>query len=198
MKTLLAVSLLCSIASFASPDKWESFTAVVVNERNVLLKWEASSEINSPVFQVEHSIDGVEWIVIYTLQLNSDLGSLAKGSFTHVNPGPGTHQYRVRQIGVTGRPSFSDINVVTIKKSNNLVMWPIPAKDVINVQSELDNNSNTATYAKLFNHAGNLVKQFELKPGTNTIDVSSLKPDLYIIQTQLPGGEMHNQKIIKQ
>ena len=187
----------CNFPLGVLPIKWESFTAALNESGDVRLDWTVSNEVNYPAFYVEHSTDGRTWRNLGTVRSNKDLGSIDKLIFTHFTPGPGIHQYRIRQNGVTGQSVYSEIRTVNIKSDGQLAIWPNPAKDEISIQDEMK-AGNSITRARIFDQSGKEVKQFNLQPGTNTVNVSSLKQGIYIVQMQFPNGQNRNQKLIKQ
>ena len=187
----------CNFPLGVLPIKWESFTAALNSSGNVLLNWTVSNEVNNPAFYIEHSIDGQTWKNIGTIQSNKDIGSIEKQIFTHLTPGSGIHQYRIRQTGVTGISVYSEVRTVNIKNDGQLAIWPNPAKELISIQSEIT-SGNYSTRARIFDQLGKEVKEFSLQPGTNTVNVSSLKQGIYIVQVQFPNGQNSNQKLIKQ
>ena len=187
----------CNFPLGVLPVKWESFTAALNNSGDVLLNWTVSNEVNNPSFYIEHSVDGKTWQTIGTIQSNKDIGTIDKEIFTHFTPGPGIHQYRIRQISLSGQFIYSEIRTVNIKSSGQLAIWPNPGKDLVYIQGEITGDERLVT-ARIFDQSGKLAKEVSLKPGINAVDIRSFKPGLYIVQIQLPKGSIINQKLIKQ
>ena len=197
-KSFWTLCLSTALLFISQPGKSQlSFTAALNGSGDVLLDWTVSNEVNNPAFYIEHSIDGQTWKNIGTIQSNKDIGSIEKQLFTHLTPGSGIHQYRIRQTGVTGSSIYSEIRTVNIKNDGQLAIWPIPAKDVISIQSEIT-SGNCSSRARIFDQSGKEVQQINLQPGTNTVNINSLRRGIYIVQVQFPNGQKSNQKLIKQ
>ena len=187
----------CNFPLGVLPIKWESFTAALNSSGDVVLNWTVSNEVNNPAYYIEHSTDGHLWQSLGTIRSNKDIGAIDKEIFTHFTPGPGIHQYRIRQISLSGQFIYSEIRTVNIKSSGQLAIWPNPGKDLIYIQGEITGDDRLVT-ARIFDQLGKLAKEVSIKPGINTVDIRSLKQGLYIVQIQLPKGSIINQKLIKQ
>ena len=174
-----------------------NFKAALNPDKNVLIDWTVSNEINHPTFNIEHSLDGKVWQSIETVQSRNEIGSIDAHTFTHLNPGSGNHQYRLRQAGVTGQPYYSEIRIVNIKDNGQLAMWPNPAKNQVRIQGEIM-NGKSFTHAKIFDQSGKQQIEINLQPGVNDVNISSLKPGMYVVQAELPNGKTTNQKLLKQ
>jgi hypothetical protein len=175
-------------------QRWKKFTAVYKGEE-VKLSWVVASEVNNPIFYIEHNHGTGVWDIIGIVKGKSDLGTLAKEEFVHANPGSGMHQYRIRQESAAGKSTFSDVTAVNIKPDGNLATstWPNPARNVVNIQT-----SDDKAKAGIFDLSGKPVKQVALNAGNNPVDIRSLKPAVYFLRIESNNGNHTLQKIIKQ
>lgn len=121
------------------PVSYLSFDAVKIGA-DVALNWQTASELNNKGFNVERSIDGIEFrtlgfvagkgnstnIVSYKM---SDLGAFETSGAT-------TLYYRLRQIDFDGTESLSDIRTVSYKESNpfKVTAYPNPFTETVSVQ----------------------------------------------------------------
>ncbi len=76
--------------------------------------------------------------------------------------------------------------------SKFISLSPNPASKVLNVSKTNNNPVNLS----LINISGKVVKQFNLKNNTNSIDVSDLKRGLYIVVIQLSNHQSFQKKLI--
>jgi hypothetical protein len=101
-------------------DFWD----VEQNGKDVQLSWSAASEENNEGWQVEHAVSGGNFTAV---------GFVAAGSgeytFTHVDPGPGVHYYRLRQRDQDGRETLSDLRTVILAGGgeSDFALYPNPA-----------------------------------------------------------------------
>lgn len=91
------------------PVRWASFTAVKKGE-GVVLQWQTSVEINSRLFAVERSVDGVSFTQIGTVPAGGSPGTYY---YNDIQPQQGTNHYRIKQLDQNGQIAYSSINAVT-------------------------------------------------------------------------------------
>ena len=108
----------------------------------------------------------------------------------------GVHQYRIKQVAVTGGAAYSDIKTVEIKGNNELSLWPNPATNVVYFKNIA--GSSNPEYITIHDKSGKLVKQAPIPAGANSINASLLLPDIYVISLQLKDGQTIQGKVIKQ
>jgi len=155
-----------------------SFTAVK-EPGAVKLDWETTSEVNFSRFEIQYSTPNQgDWTVIGTVPsaksgtLNSDY------SFTHANPVKGVNLYRLKMDDLDGKYSYSPICQVYFGGGNGIVIYPNPASDHINIQTD---NPGAIKLAKLSDLNGRILLTTTLLTNDNRIDISALAPGIYIL-----------------
>ena len=108
-----------------------NFKCYRLNEIQVKLEWQTASEINTSHFNIQRSIDGINFESIGTVN--------AKGAgnytFTDQAPPPpngGIIYYRLQVVDKNGALSYSEIKELSIT-NYSLSIAPNPAKDFVNV-----------------------------------------------------------------
>jgi SdrD B-like domain/Secretion system C-terminal sorting domain len=185
------------------PVKLYSFTANL-NNNKVDLKWVTASEINASHFIVEKSTDGVNYNEAGVVFANGSSTDKTNYSLSdNVNTGQaGVFYYRLRSIDIDGKSEISEIRIIRIskQKENNIsiVTYPNPVSNEIRITIPANWQNKKVVY-ELYNAAGKVAKRIETAGSsqTETMNVNSLLPGLYIVRVSVE-GQTAQQKIIKQ
>ncbi|MCB9252629.1 MAG: carboxypeptidase regulatory-like domain-containing protein [Flavobacteriales bacterium] len=122
------------------PVKWLNFDAVLINNnKDVLLNWSTATEINNSHFEVERSLDAVNFTNIGRVEsksvsgnsnfvLNYDLIDLKVNQL-----GPNVIYYRIKQVDFDGEYSYSHIEVINLKDAGLVKVYPSPIKDDLTI-----------------------------------------------------------------
>jgi hypothetical protein len=162
------------------PVKLESFAASVQGN-NAVVNWVVSEEVNIDLYDVEYAADGVNFISIGTVKsVNSGVrkvyGLLHTGAFTGIN------YYRLKITDLDGAVKYSDIRKINFAKQSIVSVYPVPAKETINITIAGTILNKPATI-KITSMEGRIVyrKVASALSQTETIDISKLLPGKYII-----------------
>ncbi|MEO8406583.1 MAG: hypothetical protein ABI480_18370, partial [Chitinophagaceae bacterium] len=162
---------------FVLPVTWVFFTAEKVNQ-TVLLKWETATELNSSRFIVEHSIDGINFLPIGTLAAAGNSNSLVDYSFVHNAPQAGNNFYRLQQVDIDRRISYSEIRPVVFPALNNdfvIIVNPVRG-GVLEVRFSKDGVAYISTTS------GQAIRSQRVTAGRQTISVSDLATGTYLLK----------------
>ncbi|MEP6673581.1 MAG: M4 family metallopeptidase [Ferruginibacter sp.] len=110
------------------PIRLVSFTGVKNNEKS-LLHWVTSFEQNNSYFEVETSKDGVTYYKIGSVPSKGNSNTDQSYDLTDNNPSTGINYYRLRQVDIDGRFTYSNIVVLNFEKGRAISIYPIPATD---------------------------------------------------------------------
>jgi len=104
-------------------------------ETGNLLQWigSFSSEIDS--FKIEVSKNGIDWMVIGSLNAKGTLSETSKYEFLDENLSDETCYYRLSKVNVDGTVSIIGIIEIYIPR-NYLTIYPTPANNLLNVTYE--------------------------------------------------------------
>jgi hypothetical protein len=115
------------------PVSIQSFNGQKLNDK-VKLTWVISNEMNNDHFEIETSKDGNSFYKIGEVKSHGNSSTTENYSFTDEVPAPGTNYYRLRQVDIDNRQSFSSTIAVNFKKSNDFIfIYPNPAKDNLTI-----------------------------------------------------------------
>lgn len=148
------------------------------NGRNAELKWSTVSETNNLHFEIEKSIDGISFSKLAIVRGSTNSTSLKNYSYIDKGLAPGTYFYRLKQVDLNGRYTYSKIITVKIKSDGSLFIFPVPATDQVVIESV------KILQADLYNSGGQLIKTIFLKQGKNFLQVSQFPPGIYWLKSK--------------
>lgn len=117
------------------PVKLLSFEAIKqASSRTVLLTWETTEEIDNSSFEVQRSIDGVNWMTIGSVESAVNGNAINAYSFVDKNPSE-LNFYRLKQIDLSGESNYSDIRNVDFAEATIEVVriYPNPSKGSVSI-----------------------------------------------------------------
>ncbi len=176
------------------PVKFKSFTASR-NKEKVAVKWETASESNNKGFNVQRKTTG-NWeniAFIFSTALNGNSNTDLSYLFSEVNNTKGLSQYRIQQVDINNKTSYSDIRSVKGEgASNKLLVYPNPSSDgKINLVFEDQSAKNVVVR----DMSGRMIKQF--KNVVNNLPIENLETGMYSIQvTDVSTAEVSVEKVI--
>ncbi|MBA3900949.1 MAG: T9SS type A sorting domain-containing protein, partial [Bacteroidetes bacterium] len=155
------------------PIELLEFTGFAEEKENIL-KWTTSSEINNAYFIIEKTINGTDFNDIGRVKGNGNSSILLSYSFNDHTPTDGNNYYRLKQVDFDG--SFKNSELILIRresKNTYLVhLYPNPFNDIITleIQASVQENIRIELYDKL----GSLVKTIPstLAPGHNVLNTN--------------------------
>jgi len=99
----------------------------LIEDGNVVLKWQTASETNNYGFEVLKSPLGngeVDWQRLGFVPGNGTTSETQTYSFVDKKPAPGKWQYRLKQLDTNGDFSFSDVVTVQVSVPQKFVLYP--------------------------------------------------------------------------
>ncbi len=167
------------------PLDWISFTATY-GAGKVALNWQTANEVDVSHFDIEHSIDGQNFSVIYQLEAYNNDEGLNNYSYTHGTPVNGINYYRLNQVDFDGASDYSWTRVVTaVVGSIHYVIYPNPTADKITIKADAIVTAKVA----LIDMSGRIV--FESNFGgksEESIDMTNLNTGIYQLMIQTAEG----------
>ena len=116
------------------PVSLVSYDAVAENA-HVKLNWVTASEKDNARFEVEHSMDGVNYKVVAKVKGAGTTQQTQKYTAIDPNPQPGNNYYRLIQFDHNGIASEQGVQVVKVNNlsASNVSVYPNPSEGVFNV-----------------------------------------------------------------
>ncbi len=144
------------------------------------LEWATATERNNAVFVVERSADLEAWEPISEVEGAGNSQTMITYGTTDQQPLHGTSYYRLKQIEHDWTEELSQVRQVQfVRKGQDLVAWPNPATDRLQVQVDTPYSS-----AEVFNVLGQPVAVArELVGNVIVFDVAALTSGSYYVRT---------------
>jgi hypothetical protein len=152
-----------------------------------LLNWKSEEEINTQSFIIERSTDGRKYIAAGTVQAVNENG-MHQYAFTDKQVdqlGVSVIYYRLKQVDIDGRSTYSRVLMLQVDKSANRVQcYPNPVTSETTLSITLDKAETVQ--ARIIDNGGNVIQaqHWALSAGTTAIpvDLSQLAKGLYYIE----------------
>jgi hypothetical protein len=160
---------------------------------SALLQWATTEEINNSYFEVEHSSNSVNFSPIKKVDANnSNSNQLNKYTAIDNTPLPGNNFYRLKQVDIDGKVSYSSVVELSFSGSTALKVFPNPAtQNEITVNYTLGSLKTIAVYSvenKLM-----LMRNLNNVSGNQKLDISNLAKGVYIIKLS---GDKGNESVL--
>jgi large repetitive protein len=168
------------------PVELVSFTSNV-KDRNVILNWKTSKEINNKGFEIERKITNGDWIKVGYKEGKGTTNEATTYTFDDTKLNTGKYNYRMKQIDFNGNFSYHNLNgtveIGVPAKFSLSQNYPNPFNPNTKIEFEIPNISNVTL--KVYDISGKevltVINNEYLNAGyyTLTIDVGKLSSGLY-------------------
>jgi hypothetical protein len=187
----------------ALPVTLGDFIGRKVNKTNVL-SWNTITENNCKAFEVQRSSNGTDFTalgMVNSQAVNGISNLELTYSFVDENPMEGHNYYRLRQIDLDGKTTYSkQIDLVVNSNGNVVNVYPNPAKDNLNI--EYTSNNFASLSLQVIDMSGRIIKQVQTKitSGNNAIllPLDGVSTGMYQLQLIENNRLSYVQKIVKQ
>jgi hypothetical protein len=157
------------------------FTATA-EKGQVLLTWATATEENNAYFQVERSLDGLNFSAIGQVKGHGTTNQAQQYSFRDVKPVTGTLYYRLKQVDLNGDSELSPVKAVkaVAVAAQKLPVYPNPVVSDLNIAlTTLPAGAYTLTITSITNGP---VKQKTVQAGELvSLNLQDLPAGAYIL-----------------
>ncbi len=168
---------ICNSALVVLPVNLTSFTATK-SGKQVQLKWITASEQNNLGFEVQRSSNGSNYTSIGFVNGNGTTNQQNIYYFTDQSPLAGKNYYRLKQIDIDNRVTYSSIRRIDMDAQRQEVhIFPNPSRSLITIT-----NIKAGNQLSVFNSYGNLVIRKIAGSGQESISVEKLAAGVYMLQ----------------
>jgi len=169
------------------PVLFTKFDAGCTNN-GALVSWSTGSESNSNYFELQRSINGNDWTPVGTVKAagNSSTGR----TYQKLDLDGGKAYYRIKQVDLEGNFIYTSIIRTNCdRKAIDMVIYPVPTRDILNVVIRSDKSLKTRLL--LVDGVGRIVRKMDvtLFNGSNTFlfNLEGLASGQYLIRSNAPG-----------
>jgi hypothetical protein len=177
------------------PVELRHFSAQLQANSQVVVSWQSSSEVNLASYQVQRSIDGVNFSTVATVTPKGASNYQISDDISATNL-PYTIYYRLETVDKDGSKSYSSIVALTVTNNAKLRLniYPNPVSAIVKAQvTTIKAGSATITVTDVQGKI--LVKQTNQLPlGTSqvAVDIAKLASGNYLLQ--ISGTDFHLQQ----
>ena len=186
-----AISVGRYVSSAQLPVTFSSFEAKQTKSE-VVVSWKTTSELNMNQYNLQHSMDGVNFTTIATLKA----GNLEINTYqlNDKQPHDGFNFYRIQSLDNEGKISYSKLVILRFKPElKKISVFPNPARSLINISGEKIVNLT------ITDNLGRNILIKSLKEASNpSISISNLKVGFYQLRVETGGGECYSFGIFKE
>jgi hypothetical protein len=180
-----------ALGSGALPVLFTKFEAGCTNN-GALVSWSTGSEFNSNYFALQRSTNGNDWTSVATIKAagNSSTGR----TYQQLDLDGGKAYYRIKQVDMEGHFIYTGIIRTNCEpKKIDMVIYPVPARDILNVVIRSD--KSLKTQLMLVDGIGKIVRRIDatLFNGSNTFlfNLKGLASGEYLIRSNNPAVELN-------
>ncbi|MFK7808442.1 MAG: SdrD B-like domain-containing protein, partial [Saprospiraceae bacterium] len=166
----------------------------------VVLDWKVNNEPAGAVYEIEHSLDGVDFDIIGSANGDGEKsGNAMLYEYIDDMASFGMNYYRIKQITTDGDFRYSSVKDITISftDGNKGIVFPNPATDITSLlfSSPLEKTIDF----EVVNTQGVVVKRFTMVSGMDRIDlnVATWQTGYYYIYTTEGGYRQLVNKVLK-
>lgn len=163
---------------------------------SIVLEWTTLSEKDNDYFEIERSIDGVNYVTVGYVDGAGNSSSLLNYQFTDNAPEQGQLYYRLSQVDFDGTREYAD-KVVTVYYNGgelgNLVVVPNPTSGLFRVSAL---GSMAGGRIELLSQSGTVIRIIDISSFDATVDISDLPSGIYVLRF-VTDTKVLQQKVVK-
>lgn len=157
------------------PLSWISFTAQRV-QQNIELNWKTSNEMNIAKYSIWHSENFRDWKLIGSIAPNSDGSLINNYNFIHASPSVGNNYYRIQQIDIDKKFSYSETRSVKwASKSYDFILNNPVTNGTLSLHLE------TASLINIYDASGRMVLSEKKQAGNIQLQLAHLLKGVYMV-----------------
>lgn len=147
---------------------------------SVSLKWATEAEINSHLFEIQKSKDGIIWETFEVVEAAGNSSAPKEYEIFDYNPFIGQNYYRLKIIDFDATYEFSKIVSIYFNKDNEekLMIYPNPTTGIVFLKGD---KREVSGLVRIYNMFGQVMFQKDMN-GSPQLDLSFLNNGVYILE----------------
>ena len=189
------------------PVTVSKFTAKLNNETQAVLNWTTATEKNSSRFEIEHSLDNVNFKKLGTVKARGNSNVQVNYEYTDAGFVKGmVNYYRLKIVDIDNTYTYSGVrqvsedNTIQSTVADYVFMAPIPTEDYVKIWSDVEVLNGSAE-VKIYDTHMKLIstKTIQGFGKLNTkLDLTGVEQGVYIVQIKDSNNEwMVTRKVVK-
>lgn len=173
------------------PVELISFKATLVKNASIMLTWVTASEMENSHFEIEKSINGMDYEKIGRVEGNGTTWEMQFYEFTDNSPQNGVNYYRLKQVDIGGTFEYS--NIITYKQSENVKITVAPNPIQQNSELKIITADDSMFDIMIYDINGRIVKTIYK---ANQLTIDDLEEGLYIYHISQNGKIIKKDKLV--
>lgn len=165
------------------------------------LNWETTNEINTNHFELERSLNAINFAPIGNVLAAGNSTSNLLYNFTDEHPQLGNNYYRLKMIDNDGSYEYSNIINIPLRSDRVEVVRLYPNPTFSTLSLDLYAPADEDVQVNIIDAIGQIVKTEKLSiiqgMNTSTFDVTNLSAGVYVVSFTCCGGQTYQQKFVK-
>lgn len=167
-----------------------TFEAAPTPLKTILLDWELESEKEVDFYEIEKSLDGIQWETIGKIQAKTNTNSY---QFEDVQPNNGYNYYRIKQVYINQQVYYSWTRVVELIQEQGMWIYPNPNQGVFTIDFE----QSDAYQIEIFDAIGQRIFQTSFTGNKNLIQLDVQATGIYTIKVSTDNNSYYSRLVIK-
>ncbi|MBL7697757.1 MAG: T9SS type A sorting domain-containing protein [Chitinophagaceae bacterium] len=174
------------------PVKLATFTAKSTNN-TVVLNWITTQEVNSEVFEIERSVDGINWMTVGSVAAKGTSWTPSKYSYSEVVKGGSSFAYRLKMVDLDNEFEYSPIVKITMNgvAAGAVKTYPNPATNFFAVDGV-----STGAQLHVVNMNGAVVKVINGYVPNAKVSLNGMLAGNYVVKVTDANGASQAFKLI--
>jgi hypothetical protein len=161
---------------------------------DILVRWTTATENNNNHFEVERSLNGIDWITIAAIAAVGNSNVLNNYSFTDKNIKSSPAYYRIKQVDNDGRYTYTVVrSIKNSEKNTSVEIFAGKNRTLTILFQEMKSTANV----RIYNLNGQeMLKQTFQHSAYITLRLANVTPGVYIVRVMDEKNQMESKKII--
>jgi len=162
------------------------------NNENVSLYWTTASETNNDFFEIQRSVNSVDFYATSKVQGAGNSNKKINYYYTELNDDSKLYYYRLKQVDFDGKYSFSNIIAIAGNSTKNITVYPNPSFGNITIR-----NIEPFQVISIINSSGQILQQLVSTSENLNLNLGKWGNGIYYISIQ-GGNNVKTQRVIIQ
>jgi len=174
------------------PVTFVNFYVSIENEK-VKISWSTATETNNKQFEIERSIDGINWSAIAVVAAVGNSNSVNNYSYTDKKINATLTYYRIKQVDLDGRATYTSVKSVSGGKTNSTDITVSRGNNI----SIAFNNVQSNVVVKIWTANGQAMHQQSFNQSAYiSFRLNNAIPGVYVVQVIDSNNKSESKKII--
>jgi hypothetical protein len=164
------------------------------NNKDIILNWKTSNEINNRGFEIQKSADGINWKKIGFVNGSINSSVEKDYQFADANPFSGKNFYRLLQLDVDNKGTYSSVVSVKFLQQGFYSISNNPGNGLYHLH--IDQGTEKINFSVIDANGRKILSKVNNGAQDQTIDITNYSSGIYLLKIQ-KGNDLFTEKLIK-